>query len=331
MFYLSADAGVGKSRLLSELYRRLLSRGIVCIEGRCRDSTRKMPYTPFRDLITDYVHQFHLYPNIKRKTITAMVRRYCGDMGKIVASFNSGAKPILGEFPDIVTVDPESETQRFYHVITRFIYGLSEAEGKLVVIIEDIHWADSGTMEMLAALGKNNSSHPLKIIALFRGNELYACTDIRETTALIREEGGGKSALSLEPFGKNEIGFFVPWMIENNEERESLSEYLYRKTKGNPLFIQEVIKLLIEKNAFEREERSWRVKGGILESLSVPETMLDMIADRTALFSGDDRVVLESAAIIGKNFTFNLLVEFDAARNAGEVRGSLVEIGRAHV
>jgi len=324
MFYVSADAGVGKSRLLSELFRRLSSRGIVCLEGRCYDSTRKMPHAPVRDVITDYVHQFHRYPNIKRKTITSVVNKYCGEMGKIVVSFNSGVKPILGDFPDIVPIDPETEIQRFYKVMTRFIYGLSEAEGKLVIIIEDVHWADAGTVEMLASLKKMILSFPLKIIVSFREKELAARADVNETMDQIFTEGCGTDSLLLKPFPENEIGLFVPCMIAQKEERNLLSEYLYRKTKGNPLFTQEIIKLLIEENAFEMAGRSWRVNKQVLDSLSVPETVLDMIVNRTALFSPEERSVYETAAIIGKHFSFDLLLEVDKERHEGASRDSFV-------
>ena len=311
LIFITGEAGIGKSRLADEFRKEVLKTGIPYIEGKAFDRENKFPFQPIRDALTDYVAQFRRYPDDRKKVIRDSVLKECYDLGQIIIDFNGYAREILGECPEIVPLEPEREMQRFYLVITRFIEALAKAEQGLVMMFEDLHWSDEGTLHLIKDLCKGMQDVPLIMVGAYRDTEVPDDHPIWEI-------GRDESSLTLpvNRFTLEEMVSFVRALLfMDGDDAAFCSSELVKRSNGNPFFAIEILKQLVDSSAVKQEQEEWRLNRQKLVAIDFPENVIDAILRGTEDLTDEERLVLTRASVIGKVFALDVLADF---RDAGK-------------
>jgi predicted ATPase/class 3 adenylate cyclase len=187
----------------------------------------------------------------------------------------------------------------------------------VVMVFEDIHWADAALLEFVEALLERSRSHPIFVLTLAR-------PDLLE-----RHPGfGGRvrsfTSVALDPLGDDAIDALLEGLVPGIEEEAV--ERIRERAEGVPFYAVETVRMLLDRGLLERGETGYRVTGD-LSALQVPETLQTLIAARLDSLAADERALLQSASVLGKTFTARGLTAL-SGRDETELKPTLDELAR---
>ncbi|MBT8335167.1 MAG: tetratricopeptide repeat protein [Gemmatimonadetes bacterium] len=287
------DAGVGKSRLLHEFRRQLADDGVRYVQGRCQVHGSLTPFVPFIECV---------------KAMLGLSRVPQAQLGDQVISRTLGLSSELGIYAPLILHLLSIESER--HPVPDYLVGddlraaLAEAlvsvftlgsRGQpLVLLLEDWHWADSGSDDVLALLTEMISAYPLLVVVTSR-----------PATDEDRVPPAGQLHLDLAPL-EPESAVAVMQAIIGARLPVDLAARITEKTGGNPFFIEELCRTLVEEGTIAAAGGEAFVKGS-LDRLTIPDTVQAVLKTRLDRLDPEAREVLRSASVIGRAFGHALL------------------------
>jgi len=170
-----------------------------------------------------------------------------------------------------------------------------------LLVLEDLHWADQGTLDLLLHLARNLQGARLLVIGTYRDVEVDRGHPLSATLAELRR-GADFSRVLLRGLGTPEVQRMLA-AITGSEAPGSLAESIHRQTEGNPLFVQEVVRYLVEEGHLGKGG----LASGTAAGMSIPEGLRDVIGRRLSRLSPDCNRVLAVSAVIGRDFGLETL------------------------
>jgi class 3 adenylate cyclase/tetratricopeptide (TPR) repeat protein len=293
---IGGEAGVGKTRLSSNFALTVHGEGASVLYGRC-DEDLGVPYQPWVQALE------HLVMEAPQPVLDTHVERFGGDLARLV--------PTLGDrFSDLPAAresDPETERYLMYAAVAGLLGESGERE-PLLLIIDDLHWADAPTLSLLRHVVAAGAAMRVMVIGTYRDSDLSRDHPLTALLAdLHRERGVERVRLTgLEP--GDVLGLMEAAAgHELDEVGRELAREITRETSGNPFFAVELLRHLTESGAIVREEGgSWHVVGEVAE-LGLPVSVREVIGRRVERLGADARMALSAAAVIGRDFDIELL------------------------
>jgi len=285
------EPGIGKTALCEQLATYVTLRGGKTLVGHCyEEGSLSLPYLAFVEAMRSYV--------LTRETrdLRKELGTGAADVARIVSEVREKLK-VEPRFPE----SPEEERYRLFQAVTSFLTNAAKVQ-PLLIVLEDLHDSDKGTLEMLIHVSRNLSGARLLIVGTYRDVEVdrthplsAALAELRRVATfdrvLLRGLNADEVRRMLESITREE----VPW---------SLAEAVHRQTEGNPLFVQEVVRYLVEEGLISREEGHW--KATTLE-MSIPEGLRDVVGKRLSGLSPECNRILSIASVIGRDFRLDAL------------------------
>lgn len=303
------EAGMGKTRLVDELRDRIAGEEAgPFISGKCFSGENKTPYGPFRDAMNAYLRIFKRYDPERQREIRDSIREKTGDLGELLLRLNPLMKEILGECPPLVELEPDRENKRFLMVVSGFFTGLSAVEGSLVILLDDLHWTDRGTVELLDEILQEIAKFPLMIIGTFRGSEVGEGHPLRAFVDATVKYPVPPQVIELDQLGGDDIRRLVAGILFQEEDAmDDIAEFIARKGQGNPFFSIEILKQMVRDGALEHRKKRWMMNGDTLSRLEISSSVVDIVMKRIAQLEQRDMEVLSYAAALGRQFDAGLL------------------------
>ncbi|MFN8037533.1 MAG: AAA family ATPase [Acidimicrobiia bacterium] len=290
----SGEPGVGKTRLAGELARGAHGGGAIVLYGRC-DEDLGVPYQPFVEAFRPYVAW------CPADALAEHVAPFGGDLARLVPQLAER----LPHLPDGLNADPETERYRLFDAVTSFLANLA-ATAPVVIVLDDLHWAAKATLLLLRHLTRAEWSGPLMLIGTYRDTDLSRTHPLAEMLADLRREAGVER-LALHGLGVDEVEQFVTAAAGYalDDEAVQLARLLHDETEGNPFFMGQVLRHLVETGAIVERDGRW-VRAGTTE-LGIPEGVREVIGRRLARLGPATNDVLAVAAVIGRDFDTDVL------------------------
>ena len=288
------EPGIGKTAICEQISTYATLRGGKPLVGHCyEEGSLSLPYLAFIEAMRSYVLAREV-KDLRKELGTGAV-----DVARIVSEIRERLK-VKPRPPG----DPEEERYRLLQSVTSFLTNAAKVQ-PLVVVLEDLHDADRGTLEMLTHIARNLSGARLLIIGTYRDVEVDRAHPLSATLADLRRVSTygrvllrGLNADEVRRMLESITGQDVPW---------GLAEAVHRQTEGNPLFVQEVVRYLVEEGLISREEGRWRPTSQTPLEMSIPEGLRDVIGKRLSLLSEECNRLLSIAAVIGREFRLEVL------------------------
>ncbi len=288
---LAGDAGMGKSRLCTELAARAERIGATVMEGSCSEADLALPYLPFLEAIGNHLST--------------------GRMAELPQRLGVHVRELAKVFPQLAEDSPapnETETPdgrlRLFEAILALL-GLASEERGLLLIVEDLHWADASTRELLDYLTRRLRNRRLLVLATYRGDEMH-----RKHPLLPTIQGWQRSRLAqmleLEPLPPEGIARMVSSIFDNTAVGEEFRDFMYARSEGNPFVLEEMLKAAIDRGDIYRKEADWQRKP--IAELRMPETVRDSILLRVERLDAGQAEILRCAAILGRSFDYQTLI-----------------------
>lgn len=300
---ISGEAGVGKSRLLYEFQNwiELLPQRVRFFQGKARQEAQGLPYGLLRDLVA---FRFQILEDDRVEEVWLKLEAGFGEVfgtqeeGQIRAHFLG---QLLGyDFslsPHLKTTlnDAEQLRNRGLMYLIEYFKALCE-QNPVVVILEDLHWADDSSLDMVNRLGELTPHLSLLIVGAARH------------TLLERRPFWGEGLpyhhfIELGPLSRRESRQLVGEILKLVDQIPlELRDLVVEGGEGNPFYIEELIKMLVEGRVITKGEDRWYVETQRLEQLTVPPTLAGVLQARLDSLPKQERIVLQEASVVGRLF-----------------------------
>ncbi len=298
---ISGEPGVGKTRLANEMLVLARLKGAVVLQGGCYEYEAATPYLPFVEAIRQWVHVQ------SRDVLAERLYSTAAELAKLAPEIEARLGPLSPNPP----LPPNEERLRLFDHVTRFFQRLAAGRG-LLLFLDDLHWADQGTLALLHYLLRALRQDRVLILACYREVELDRTHPL--ATALVewyRERLA--SRLPLARLSLDETAAMLAVLFGQISIMTEMAEPIYRETEGNPFFVEEVVKSLIEQGQIYREAGRWERKA--IAELAIPQSVKEAIGRRLNRLTEPCLDVLHTASALGKSFAF---AELAAVATAGE-------------
>jgi class 3 adenylate cyclase len=312
------EPGIGKTTLCEQLATYATMRGGATLVGHCyEEGSLSVPYLAFVEALRSYVL------SREPETLSGALGSGAEDVARIV----SEVRQRMDIEPRPSAGDPDEDRWHLLEAVMGFFRNASSVQ-PLVLVLEDLHWADRGTLDLLQHVARNLAGARLLIVGTYRDVEVDrshalsgALADLRRSSAFLRIGLRGLSVDEVHRMMQQLRGQDIPW---------GRAEAIHRQTEGNPLFVQEVLRYIVEEGILVREGGRWvRADDGSPES-GIPEGLRDVIGKRLSRLSEATNRVLAIAAVIGREFRLDVL-ESVAQVPPDELESALDEATRTAV
>ena len=293
---ITAEAGLGKSRLLHEFRKAISSENVAFLEGQCLSYCRGLTYYPLIDLLRS---SFDLTEGDTEDAVKAKLEPTLAHVGMEESTILPWIIELLvgsRGITDQIALTPEARKAQLTRALTEFLVTAS-ARQPLVVAIEDLHWIDRNSEELLGHL--LNSISASRILMLLTYRPEYPHT------------WGARSyhsQLTLNRLSNRETLAMARHQLDDAELDEPLSELILEKTEGVPFFVEEFLKSLRDMGLLDLSERTYRLAKGF-EDVSVPTTIQDVLRARVDLLPDAAKELLKTASVVGREMSHELLQE----------------------
>ena len=308
--FVVGEPGLGKSRLLAELKAVALAPPSVTrwFEGHCVSYGRNLPYHLLIDLLRSILGlSFAATENEARATLDAALAEILGedqaeaeDTAPYLASL-LGLPLRLGEA--VQTDAPDVLQGRYVAATHRLLRGLAQ-RGSVVVVCEDIHWADPASIEVARQLLPLAAQLPILFVAALRAETdspgWGLIGDAREVF------GEALMEIRLEPLTEDDSRTLVANLLEIESLPDGVRDLILARSDGNPFFVEEVVRMLIERGVIVQKEGRW-VATDQVGSIEIPESLHGLLLARIDQLPDDAKRSLRVAAVIGRQFPVRVL------------------------
>jgi DNA-binding CsgD family transcriptional regulator len=289
---IAGEAGIGKSRLLRETSAEARDRGFVVLKGACFEADRTAPYAPLLDLVREF----------SATTSPAVVAHALAPAAaELVRAFPELAS-VFSDLPPLATLEPEHERRRLFHAVAETAARLGHTQPVLLAI-EDVHWGDEATLDLLLHLARRISAQPIALALSYRSDEVAPPLE-----RLLAELDRTRIAteLNLARFTSAELTTMLAAIFDGGAPGGGFVATIHALTEGNPFFVEEVLKALVSAgDVARRADGAWHARP--LARVQAPRTAIEAVRRRLSALSVPARDVASVAAVAGRRFDFALL------------------------
>jgi tetratricopeptide (TPR) repeat protein len=308
---LSGEPGSGKTRLAREVIVQATLDGAVVLSGACYEYEATTPYLPFVEAFRRWVRE--------QKDDTKL-REVIAENASQIAKLAPEIETRLGPFPARHELPAHEQRLLFFDAVTNVLAKLAHRQS-LLFYLDDLHWADSGTLWLLGHLVRNLREKRVLIAASYRDTELDRAHPLAKALVDWNRERF-TTRIVLKRFNAEETRAQIAALLDDNISGD-FSEAVYRETEGNPFFVEEVMKALIEQGSVRRESGRW--KRCELADLVIPQSVKEAIGNRLDRVSAECNETLRAAAVLGKTFTIDELMAAADGQNENKLLDALDE------
>jgi tetratricopeptide (TPR) repeat protein len=288
---LGGEAGMGKTRLARELATRAQRLDWEVLWGACSEAELPLPYLPLVEALGNYLSRQD-------------VERLAAQLGAARLELAQLFPQLGGDEPPASLGDPAQAKLRLFEAVVALL-AVPAREHGLLLVVEDVHWADSATRELLDHLARRLTGLRALVLVTYRSDELDRRHPLAPLLQTWRRSGVAEQ-VALSPLGQVEIAEMIAAILDAETVGPEFRDLMHRRTEGNPFVLEEMLKEAIDRGDVVRTGHGWKPRR--LEDLRIPETVRDTILLRFARLDPADVETLQAAAVLGRTFDYAILV-----------------------
>ncbi len=293
----SGEAGIGKSRLVAEVNTFDTTQGFLLLQGNCFPTDLTYPYAPLLDLLRS------LFASHPATPLATELERLARDLFPLLPEL------VPDQTTPLLPLEPEQEKRRLFAVLANFFIHLS-ASSPLLLIIEDVHWSDSTSLDFLHYVTRRTASQPLLLLVTYRQDEMRA--ELSSWLAQLTRERLAQE-VRLAPLSRNDVDLMLSALFDQRHTAFDMRRFLhgelldalYTLTEGNPFFVEETLSAMIAAGDIFYAQGYWNRRSR--PAARIPQSVQDAVQQRTQHLGEAAKQVLILAVVAGRHFDFALL------------------------
>ena len=310
------EPGVGKTTLVKQLIREAEQRGALAVFGRCYESEGTVPYSPFVEMLEQALAI--MPPEIVRE-----------DMGDDAPEVARMVPELRRRFPDIgepLDLPPEQQRRYFFNAVGSFI-ARGAARFPLMLVMDDVHWADEPTLLLIEHMAALMPDIRVLGVGTYRDVELDVSRPLAATLERMLR-GRIVERIPVKRFDREGVATMIE-ALAGKPAPDAIVGAIFAETEGNPFFVEEVFRHLVEEGKIFDEAGEFRTDIEV-DELDVPESVRLVVGRRLERLGAEAQKALAAGAVVGRAFPFSLLEEI-ADIDAGRLLDIVEEAEAARV
>ncbi len=296
------EAGVGKSRLTREFIDAWRKKAFEFAVGSCQFYGKPISYHPWKEPLMSYLGLKKESPDKQKKKA---IRTFMKSVNPALAEWS----PIIGELLDLdieetkltSSIDAKLRKQRLFDImLDLFSYSKKKKKRRnrepLLIVIEDFHWADAASVELLSYIARNVEQLPILLLVVTR--------PVKEKWEFAKY--GYYREIPLKELVADDVRSLVGALLGQDEPDTQIVEFIRKETQGNPFYVEELTRTLIERNILRKIKEAW-IFPEDMSGMEVPDTIQGVIMSRIDRLPSPIKQVLLMASVIGREFSYATL------------------------
>jgi predicted ATPase/class 3 adenylate cyclase len=307
---ITGEAGLGKSRLTTEFRKSLDPAGIQVLEGQSMAHRHAISYGVFQDVL------FHLLNITPGTPVETTRQRLHESVTALMGRRAAAILPLLENLLSLPFSDPASadriafleagQLRKQTFLAVRSLLISAARQQPVLLILEDLHWADEASLELLRFLLEALRLAPIFILGISRHIQAGPLDQAVEWAQ--HNLGTNFCLIPLHSLSPDQTEVLLFELMAIRDLPQSLRSQILQRSAGIPLYLEETLRMLLDQGAIQREDGHWRITPGTnLEDLGVPDTVQGLVLARFDRLGSLHRHTLQVAAVIGKDFSLPVL------------------------
>ncbi|MCP4700726.1 MAG: AAA family ATPase [Gammaproteobacteria bacterium] len=312
MLLVTGYSGAGKTTLIQEIYKPVSFRRGYFVSGKFEQLQRNIPYFAIINALQDLLRQLLTESKNKLVRWKEKLRNTLGANAQVIIEMLPELERIIGPQAALPALDAIETQNRFKLCFQGFMRALCSENHPLVIFLDDLQWADAASLNLIALMMER--SYHLFFIGAYRDNEVDASHPLLLRLAEIKKSGVPMHTLPLPPLEAKYMGRFVSDSFHISEAKAApLAELVWEKTRGNPFFMREFLKILYDEKLLrftppaEGNPGGWQWDLAQIRARDITSNVIELLAAKVQNLSAKTRQVLQLAACIGNRFDLHTL------------------------
>ena len=306
--FVHGGLGSGKTDLMNNLYTDLSSRNITCLRSSFKSQFRMTPYSAFQQLLNEFAAIYGTYERKHQITEKNRLSQLIGGLTGTVTRISPIMNSVLTEAVSLPALDDYKEQQRSFMLLSTFMLSLLRDEKPYCIIFDDLQYADSSSLSLICEMAERISSHKVSIVVTMRDFESPEENPLLASVLSRLKNSAGFFDLPLKPFNETRMCEYLADILNiPRQECSVLTTYMIEKTDGNPYFTINVLRSMLEDGVITVTNRTLEHDWDKLRNVNSEHDVINIIKRRLALLDEDAVTLLEIAAVIGYEFSLDLL------------------------
>lgn len=287
---LAGEAGIGKTRLAKELEKRAHKVGCTVLAGGCSEAELALPYLPLLEALGNYLST--------------------ADADILAAELGPARQELAQLFPQLgspsvsTTTDPVQTKLRLFESMISLL-SIPARQSCVLLVIEDIHWADGSTRELLDYLARRLKALRIMVLATYRSDELHRGHPLLPTVQGWRR-AGLTELIELHEMSVSDVRDAISAIFDTMDLSDEFGSFMHDRAEGNPFVLEEMLKEALDRGDIFRDDAGWQRRE--IDDLRIPETVSDTILLRVQRLDEGEMRVLQAASVLGRSFDYPTLI-----------------------
>ena len=293
---ISGEAGLGKTTLVAEASRAAFDNGAVVLFGHSEEDLAT-PYQLFAEALGHYVTY------APEEQLLAHVASYGSELSKLTSALASR----IPDLPPSKATDADTERFLLFAAVVGLLAQISQDQS-IVVVLDDLQWADRASLLLLRHIAASDQAMRVLVIGTYRDTELSQGHPLLDALAALRRLAG-VTRMDLAGLDDTGVVAFLEAAAGQtlDDDGVGLAHAVYRETDGNPFFVSEVLRHLVETGLLHQDASGRWVSDLSLDEVTLPDSVREVIGARVGRLGQDAARVLSIAAVIGRDFDLDVL------------------------
>ncbi|WP_103669074.1 ATP-binding sensor histidine kinase [Pseudanabaena sp. BC1403] len=304
-------SGIGKTSTVNEIHKPIVRQRGYFIQGKYDQFQRNIPFSAFVQAFRDLMGQILSDPDGQMQTWKAKILSAVGDNGQILIDVIPELENIIGKQPIVAELLGSAAQNRFNQLFQKFVQIFTRKEHPLVIFLDDLQWADLASLKLMQLLMQE--ARHLLLLGAYRDNEVFPTHPFVLAVEYLQKTESVVNTITLQALSKTDMNQLVADTLNSDRTHaQPLSDLVYQKTRGNPFFASQFLKVLYEERQiiFDWDVQHWHYDIAQIRDLAFTDDVVEFMGLQLERLPMETQEALKLAACIGAQFDLHTLAIF---------------------
>ncbi|MEM9806070.1 MAG: AAA family ATPase [Cyanobacteria bacterium P01_D01_bin.56] len=298
-------SGIGKTAVVNEVHKPIARQRGYFIKGKFDQFNRSVPFSAFVQAFRDLMGQLLSTSDTELHIWKTKILEALGDSAQVIIELIPELETILGGQPPVSELSGVAAQNRFNLLFQKFIQVFTTPEHPLVIFIDDLQWADSGSLNLIQVLMAESQTGYLFLLGAYRDNEVFPAHPFMFTINELKQAGAPVHSINLQPLSFTSLKHLIADTLHSQADVvQPLAELVMQKTQGNPFFATQFLRVLHQDGliTFDPKAGYWQCDIAQVREAAITDDVVALMASQLKKLPEATQTILKLAACIGAQF-----------------------------